>query len=401
MRVQVAIVGAGPAGLTLGRLLHLAGVSNLVIERRDREYVESRVRAGLLEHGTVEVLGALGVDTRLREEGFEHHGFELRFGDRRHRVEFAGATGGRSVWMYPQQKVVQDLLQARDAARDPTVFGAENVRFRGLDSDTPQVCYTLDGQEHRVQCDAIAGCDGFHGVSRDAIPEAHRKTYAHDYPFGWLGILADAPPNSAELVYAHHPQGFALQSLRSSTVSRIYIQVDADDDIARWPDDRIWAEIRTRFAQGGADPPVEGPILEKGITAMRSFVTEPMQRGALYLAGDAAHIVPPTAAKGLNLAVADVVALSDALVTWLVDGDRSLADAYSTTALRRVWRTQEFSRTMTSLLHHEPGHELDARLQRAQLESLVDSAHTQAAFVETYVGLPFTGQLRIGAGQSS
>jgi len=392
-RTQVGIIGAGPAGLLLGRLLHLAGIENVVLELRSREYVEHRIRAGLLEHSTVEVLGLAGVDERLRREGAFHEGFEIRFSGTRTRVPMADLTGGRMTVMYPQQEVVKDLLRARDETRDPIRFEVSGVHVADPTSARPVIRYRAEGRERELRCDFIAGCDGFHGVCRPSIPARVLTTFQRDYPFGWLGVLADVPPSTYELIYAHHPDGFALHSMRSPTVSRLYLQAPPDDDMALWPDERIWAELQKRLATDDDWELAEGPILQKGITPMRSFVTEPMQHGNLFLAGDAAHIVPPTAAKGLNLAVSDITVLSDGLVTWYDHGDRSVLDAYSEIALRRIWRAQEFSRSMTSLLHHQPGEEFDARLQRARLEGLVTSEAAMKAICEIYVGLPFEGRI--------
>jgi p-hydroxybenzoate 3-monooxygenase len=392
-QTQVAIVGAGPAGLLLGRLLRLAGIDNVVLELRSRDYVESRIRAGLLEHSTLEVLEMAGVADRLHREGAFHEGFEVRFGGTRTRVPMAELTGGRMTIMYPQQEVVKDLLAARDATGDPLHFEVSDVCVEDLTSDRPAVRYRHAGKPHELRCDFIAGCDGFHGVCRPTIPSGALRTFHREYPFGWLGVLADVPPSTTELVYAHHPNGFALHSLRSPTVSRFYLQVPPDDDIDGWSHERIWAELQLRFATADDWTLAEGPITHKGITPMRSFVVEPLQYGNLFLAGDAAHIVPPTAAKGLNLAVSDITVLSDGLVTYYEHHDRSVLDAYSEVALRRIWRAQELSRSMTSLLHHEPGEEFDARLQRARLESLVRSEAAMQALCEVYVGLPFEGRI--------
>jgi p-hydroxybenzoate 3-monooxygenase len=396
-RTQVGIVGAGPAGLLLGRVLGLAGIETVILELRDRAYVEGRIRAGMLEHPTVEVLGQVGLAGRLRREAFIHDGFEMRFGGRRHRIPMAELTGGRQTVMYGQQEVVKDLIAARDETGDPLYFEVSDVQLGDLHRDQPAIRYRHAEEEHVLRCDLIAGCDGFHGVCRPSIPAHELRLYERDYPFGWLGILADVAPSTYELLYAHHPNGFALHSMRSTKVSRLYLQVDPHDDVQDWSDDRIWEELQTRFATDDDWTLAEGPITQKSITAMRSFVTEPMQHGNLFLAGDAAHIVPPTAAKGLNLAVSDVCALSDGIVTWYEQGDRSLLDSYSDIALRRVWRAQEFSRMMTSLLHREPGDELDARLQSAQLEYVVGSPAAMTSFCENYVGLPFEGRIHHAA----
>jgi p-hydroxybenzoate 3-monooxygenase len=392
-RTQVAIVGAGPAGLLLGRLLRLAGVDTVILERCSRAYVESRIRAGMLEHATVEVLEQAGVADRLHRLGAYHEGFELRFDGTRTRVPVTELTGRVTV-IYPQQEVVKDLLAARDATGDQTVFEVSDVELRDVASDRPAVRYRAGGAEHELRCDLVAGCDGFHGVCRPSIPAGALRTFGRDYPFAWLGVLADVPPSTEELIYAHHPDGFALHSMRGPTRSRFYLQVPPDEKLDRWPDERIWAALRTRLATDDDWELAEGPILQRSITPMRSFVCEPMQHGNLFLAGDAAHIVPPSAAKGLNLAVSDVTVLADAMVERFEHGDRSMLDAYSELALPRVWLAQEFSRSMTSLLHHEPGDDLDARLQRTRLRTLVACRSTMTAFCQVYAGMPFEGRIR-------
>jgi p-hydroxybenzoate 3-monooxygenase len=389
MRTQVAIVGAGPAGLVLGQLLHAAGVEAVVLEARDRAYVERRVRAGVLEQATVDLLAECGVDARLRREGLVHHGVELRFGGVGHRIDLSGLTGGRAITVYGQQEVVKDLIAARLAFGGPLHFEVSDVRVEGIEGEHPAVRYVHEGAEQVLEADAVAGCDGFHGVCRDAIPAGALRSYEREYPFAWLGILVDEPPPSDELIYCLHERGFALVSLRSPEVTRMYLQVAPDEDLDAWPDERIWDELNQRLAtEDGwhADP---GPIFERGITPMRSFVTEPMRHGRLFLAGDAAHIVPPTGAKGLNLAVADVRVLAHALERFCASGDESLLDAYSDTCLRRVWQVQQFSWQMTSMLHRFPGDDaFQMRLQRSQLDSLVASPAASAALAEQYVGLP-------------
>lgn len=392
-RTQVGIVGAGPAGLLLGRLLQLAGIETVILEARSRRYAEERIRAGMLEHGTVELLGQVGLDERLEREGLVHEGFELRFGGARHRIPMSELTGGCRAVMYGQQEVVKDAIAARVESEAPLLFEVGDVRLEDIDGDAPAIRYTHEGEAHTLRCDVIAGCDGFHGVSRPAIPDGVLTTYAAEYPFAWLGILADVAPSTYELVYAAHETGFALHSMRSPSVSRFYLQVRPGEDLGLWPDERIWSELRTRLSTDDDWTLGEGPITKKGVTAMRSFVAEPMQYGNLFLAGDAAHIVPPTAAKGMNLAVADVCLLADGLVTWYEQGDRSMLDAYSDVALQRVWRAQEFSRSMTSLLHHDPASAMDARLQRAQLEHICGSQAAMTSFCEVYVGLPFAGRV--------
>jgi p-hydroxybenzoate 3-monooxygenase len=385
----VAIVGAGPAGLTLGLLLRRAGIESTILEARDRDYIERRMRAGLLEQGTVELLGALGVDGRLQAEARRHDTFELRFAGRRHEIPMRELTDGRGTWMYAQQEMVKDLVADRLDAGEPLVFDAGDVRLSGLDTARPAVHYRHEGVEQTLSCDIVAGCDGFHGVCRPSIPAGAVRMYAHAYPYAWLGILADAPPATTDrLIYAHHPRGFALHSFRSEQVTRCYLQVEPGEDLNRWPEDRIWRELQTRLSTGDGWSLNEGPIRQVGLTPMRSFVTEPMQYGNLFLAGDAAHIVPPTAAKGLNLAIADVCVLADAIAAFLVGGDREPLDRYSEVALRRVWQVQEFSAQMTAMFHHCPTDVLGARLQRAQLERLCASTAAMTAFCEAYVGLP-------------
>ncbi len=330
----------------LGHLLHLAGIDAVVLEARSREYVEQRVRAGVLEHGTVELLKEMGVGERMERQGLVHQGVELRFAERGHRIDFDDLTGGRSITVYGQQEVVKDLIAARLDFGGELLFEVEDVEPLGIDTDSPSLRFVHDGEERLLECDVIAGCDGSHGVCRDAVPDGVLSFHERIYPFAWLGILAEAAPSSDELIYAHHPRGFALQSMRSPEVTRLYLQCDPDDQIEAWPDERIWDELETRLASG--DFRVNrGPIFERGITPMRSFVTEPMQHGRLYLAGDAVHIVPPTGAKGLNLAVADVRVLAHGLERWFESGDDSVLKAYSETCLRRVWRTQYFSWWMT------------------------------------------------------
>ncbi len=391
---QVAIIGAGPAGLLLGRLLRLSGIDNVILEARDRHYVENRLRAGLLEQPTVDLLDAAGIGERLHCEGKFHEGFELRFGGRSTRIDMRELTGRAITILYPQTEVVKDLLAARDKTGDPIAFEVSDVTPEDIEGDRPTVRYRdAAGVPHEIRADFIAGCDGFHGVCRPAIPASLAKTFLRDYPFAWFGILADAPPISGELIYAHHRRGFSMHSMRSDKVSRLYLQVAPDDTIENWDDEQIWTELQLRMGSEGSPRLNEGPILHKSITPMRSFVTEPLQHGRLFLAGDAAHIVPPTAAKGLNLAVADVSVLSDGLITFYKHGDRSVLDGYSHLALQRIWRAQEFSRAMTELLHHVPGQEFDERLQRARLEGLVASRAAMTTFCENYTGLPFAGRI--------
>jgi p-hydroxybenzoate 3-monooxygenase len=389
MRTQVGIVGAGPAGLLLGRLLSLAGIATVIVEARSRQYVEQRVRAGLLEHPTVELLAEIGLDHRLRREGAVHHGFELRFDGRRQRIATAELSGGCVTVVYGQQEIVKDAIAARLAEDLALYFEASEVRVEDAHTDAPAICYRHDGERRRLECDFVVGCDGFHGICRPSIPAGAIRTFAADYPFAWLGILATVAPSTTELIYAAHPQGFALHSMRSPELSRFYLQVAAGESVEQWSDGRIWEELRTRLATSDEWELAEGPIVQRSITSMRSFVCEPMQYGRLFLAGDAAHIVPPTAAKGLNLAAADARLLADCLIDWYEHGSQAMLERYSQMALRRVWWAQEFSRAMTWLLHHEPDDVFGGRLRSAQLERLCASVSATTAFCEQYVGLPF------------
>jgi p-hydroxybenzoate 3-monooxygenase len=389
VRTQVGIVGAGPAGLMLSHLLHLQGIESVVLEARSRDYVEQRVRAGVLEHGTVELLDETGVGARMRREGLVHRGLELRFGGSGHRVDLHDLSGGRTITVYGQQEVVKDLIKARLDAGGQILFEVEDVRLEDLDSDRPLIRYLHDGSEQELHCDVIAGCDGFHGVSRPSIPDGVLTVLERVYPFAWLGILAQTPPSSDELIYSYHERGFALHSMRSPEITRLYLQVDPAEEVARWPDERIWKELEARFATRDGFSLTQGPVIEKGITPMRSFVVEPMQYGRLFLAGDAAHIVPPTGAKGLNLAVADVRVLAEALAAYYASGRTDLLDGYSARCLRRVWRVQHFSWWMTSMLHQDPGADpYQHRLQLAQLEYVVRSRAAGVTLAENYVGLP-------------
>ncbi|GAA1890805.1 4-hydroxybenzoate 3-monooxygenase [Actinomadura bangladeshensis] len=393
-RTQVAIIGAGPAGLLLGRMLELAGVDAVILEHRTRAYVEGRIRAGMLEDRTARLLDELGLADRMNREAAVHHAFEMRFDRQRYRIPMAELTGGCTAVMYSQQEIVRDAIEARVASGLPLEFDVDDVRLDGVDTDTPTVRYrAADGTEHVLACDFIAGCDGFHGVSRTSIPAGVLTSYEHDYPFAWLGVLADVPPSTFELIYACHERGFALHSMRSSEVSRFYLQVPPDEDLAAWPEDRIWSELRTRLGTDDGWTLAEGTVTKKSITAMRSFVVEPMQYGRLFLAGDAAHIVPPTAAKGLNLAAADVRLLADALCTWYESGDDAALDRYSGDALRGVWRAQQFSRSMTSLLHHDPSSPMEWRLQHAELKHVCTSESAMKNFCENYVGYPPVGRI--------
>ena len=389
-QTQVAIIGAGPAGLILGHLLHLAGIDSVILERRDREYVIERVRAGVLEQGTVDLLRDMGAGARLEREGLRHEGVYFAFGGERHRIDMAGLTGGRAITIYGQNEVVKDLLDAREATGRPLHFEVENVSLHELDSRRPFVRYVQDGAARQLRCDFVAGCDGFHGVSRHAIPSSALTTYEGTYPFAWLGILAHAAPSSDELVYSRHDRGFALFSMRSPRVTRLYLQVDPDEDIADWPDDRIWSELLGRLSTSDGWTPNTGEIFQKGITPMRSFVAEPMRYGRLCLAGDAAHIVPPTGAKGLNLAAADVWRLADALAAhYRANDDRGL-ETYSDRGVQRAWWAQRFSWWMTSTLHRLTSENpFDHRRQLAELDYLVRSTAAMTSLSENYVGIPF------------
>ena len=390
MHTQVAIIGAGPAGLLLSHLLHLEGIGSVVLERQSRPHVEARIRAGVLERGTVDLLTEAGLGDRLHREGLVHHGIELSFAGRRHRIDMAELTGGRAITVYGQHEVVKDLITARLAAGGDIRFGIADVSLDGIDTDRPAVRFNEAGTSREITCDFIGGCDGFHGICRQSVAAADLSLFDRLYPFGWLGILAKAPPASEELIYARHDDGFALFSMRSPEITRLYLQCDRDDDIANWPDERIWEALHKRLESSCDWQLAEGPVLEKGITAMRGFVAEPMRRGRLFLAGDAAHIVPPTGAKGMNLAVADVRVLSRALSGYFKRGASEGLEAYSATCLRRVWKAQRFSWQMTSMLHKFPDvSPYDERVQLAELDHVASSRAAATALAENYVGLPF------------
>jgi len=404
MRTQVGIVGGGPAGLVLSHLLHLRGIESVVLELRSREDVETTVRAGVLEHGTAELLRETGVGERMDREGAVHEGIELRFDGRGHRIDFVELTGGRKIWVYGQHEVVKDLYAARLEVGGQIIFEAAALSLHDLDTPTPKIRFRRgarldldagairfhgDEEEEEITCDFVAGCDGFHGVSRPSIPADVRREHVRTYPFGWFGILVEGPPSSEELIYTLHERGFSLVSTRSPEVQRLYFQCDPEDDVANWPDDRIWEELQTRLATEDGWTPKEGNIFQKDIVGMRSFVCEPMRHGRLFLAGDAAHIVPPTGAKGMNLAVADVRVLARALAEFYSSGRTDLLEAYSETCLRRVWKAQRFSWWMTSMLHrfHEED-DFRHRLQLAELDYVTSSRAASTSLAENYVGLP-------------
>ncbi len=390
MRTQVAIVGAGPAGLLLSRLLHCAGIESVLLENRSRAEIESTIRAGVLEHGTVDLMNSIGAGERLEREGFVHNGIYLRFDGRDRHIDFPDLTGGKAIRVYAQHEVIKDLVALRLASSSDIRFEVKDVTLQDLDTSSPKLRFRDGEQEFRIKCDFIAGCDGTHGVCRTSIPSARRATYDRTYPFGWFGILCRAPPSSHELIYALHERGFALVSTRSSSIQRMYFQCDPVDQVSNWSDDRIWAEFRSRLATIDGWAPKEGPIFDKVIVGMRSVVTEPMQYGRLFLAGDAAHVVPPTGAKGLNLAAADVRVLARALQAFYASGSSELLDRYSSTALRRVWKAQRFSWWMTSMLHRFPGTDsFQHRVQLAELDYVTSSRAAATALAENYVGLPF------------
>ena len=397
MRTQVAIIGAGPAGLLLGQLLHTAGIDNVVIERQAPDYVLGRIRAGVLEQTTVDLLDLAGVGQRAHAEGLPHEGIELLFEGRRHRIDLHRLSGGRRVMVYGQTEVTRDLMAARSAAGLVTVYEASDVSLHGFDGDRPEVRYQKDGVSHTLQCDFIAGCDGYHGVSRQSVPESAVHTYEKVYPFGWLGVLADVPPVSHELIYANTPRGFALCSMRSNSRSRYYLQVPTTEKVERWSDAAFWDELRLRLDPEARETLVTGPSIEKSIAPLRSFVAEPMRFGRLFLAGDAAHIVPPTGAKGLNLAASDVGFLFEAFAGHYRESSDAGIDHYSQRCLQRVWRAERFSWWFTSLMHRFPETgEFGQRMQEAELGYLVDSDAASSALAENYVGLPMAQRRQAG-----
>jgi p-hydroxybenzoate 3-monooxygenase len=390
MHTQVAIIGSGPSGLLLGQILLKAGIDNIIVERRSKDYVLSRVRAGVLEMGTVAMLDELGCGGRMHQLGLVHTGIELCFQGDRHRIDMNGLTEGKAVMIYGQTEVTRDLMDAREALGGVTIYEADDVLPRDFAGGQPVVTYARDGSVHDLQCDYIAGCDGYHGISRRSVPEGALKIYERVYPFGWLGVLADVPPVSPELIYSSHDKGFALCSMRSPTRSRYYVQVSTEDRVEDWPDDRFWDELRSRLDRRAAGDMVTGPSIEKSIAPLRSFVAEPLRFGRLFLAGDAAHIVPPTGAKGLNLAASDIRYLADGLVEHYRDGSDAGLDAYSAKALRRVWKAERFSWWMTSILHRFPdAGEFGRKIQLAELDYLTGSRAASTSLAENYVGLPY------------
>ena len=387
MRTQVGIVGGGPAGLLLSHLLHLQGIESVVLERRSREDLETTVRAGVLEHGTAGLLNEVGVGERMLREGSVHHGIELRFDGRGHRIDFADLTDGLSITIYGQQEVVKDLIRARLEADGKVLFEAGAESVEDLDTESPKIRFLQDGEQEEISCDYVAGCDGTFGVCRTGIPERARTEYTRTYPFGWFGILVEGPPSTEELIYTLHDRGFALVSTRSPEVQRLYFQCDPQDDVEEWPDERIWDELSTRLATHDGWELADGDIFQKDIVQMRSFVCEPMQHGRLFLAGDAAHIVPPTGAKGMNLAVADIRVLAHALTEFYGSGKKELLDAYSEICLRRVWRAQRFSWWMTSMLHRfDRSDPFQLKVQQAELDYVTTSRAAATTIAENYVG---------------
>jgi p-hydroxybenzoate 3-monooxygenase len=388
MRTQVGIVGAGPAGLMLSHLLALEGIASIVLESHTRDYVEHRIRAGLMEHFSVELLRQCGVGARMDREGLVHHGIVLRFDGRSHRIPVTDLTG-KSMMIYGQHEVVKDLIAARLAAGGQILFEAEATGINGIDTERPRIRFRHDGRERQIECDVIAGCDGFHGICRPALPSDALTVYDKIYPFGWLGILADVAPSNDELVYANHEHGYALLTMRSPTVSRLYLQCAPDEDADAWSDEAIWAELQTRLGDDAGFVLRSGPIRQKGVTAMRSYVVEPLRHGRLFLLGDAAHIVPPTGAKGMNLAFADVVVLSRGLIDWYRKRNSGGLEGYSATALRRVWKAERFSWWLTSLMHRfEHATPFERRLQAAELDYVTSSPAAMTTLAENYAGLP-------------
>ncbi|MBN9019396.1 MAG: 4-hydroxybenzoate 3-monooxygenase [Rhizobiales bacterium] len=389
MRTQVAIIGAGPSGLLLGQLLARQGIDTVIIERRSPDYVLGRIRAGVLEQGMVDLLDEAGVTERLHREGLVHDGFSIAFGGGRHRIDLKGLTGGKTVTVYGQTEVTQDLMEARSAIGATSFYEADDVALHDFDGTSPRVSFSLNGVRHELTCDFIAGCDGFHGVSRKSVPAGAIQEFERVYPFGWLGLLADVPPAEHELVYANSERGFALCSMRSMTRSRYYVQVSLDEHVEDWSDERFFEELRRRLPDDVAAKVTAGPSIEKSIAPLRSFVAEPMRFGRLFLAGDAAHIVPPTGAKGLNLAASDIHYLSQGLAEYYGDGSMAGLDAYSSRALARIWKAERFSWWMTTVLHRFADTPFDRKIQRAELDYIASSETARAALAENYVGLPY------------
>lgn len=389
MRTQVVIVGGGPSGLLLGQLLYKSGIDAIILERQSPDYVLGRIRAGVLEQVTMDLIDEAGVGARMHKEGLVHTGFDMLFGGKRHRIDLEQLTGGRKVMVYGQTEVTRDLMDARQAAALPTVYEAGNVQIHDFDSTRPRVTYEKDGQTHTIECDFIAGCDGFHGVCRASVPRSAIQEYEKVYPFGWLGMLSDTPPVHHELIYANSERGFALCSQRSHTRSRYYVQVPLTDKVEQWSDDAFWAELKLRLDPEAAEKLVTGPSIEKSIAPLRSFVTEPLRFGRLFLAGDAGHIVPPTGAKGLNLAATDVKYLSSALIEFYQQRSEAGIDGYSARCLKRIWRAERFSWWFTSIMHHFPDEgAINAKLQQAELDYLMHSEAGLRTIAENYVGLP-------------
>lgn len=389
-RTKVGIVGAGPSGLVLSHLLHLEGIESVILESHSREYIEQRIRAGVLEQGTVDLLVESGVGERLKKEGLVHHGIELRFGGAGHRIDLTELTGGKSITIYSQHEVVKDLVAARVAAGGEIIFEAGAMSVQDVET-RPRIRYQQGGETKELECDFIAGCDGFHGICRGAIPASKLKIHEREYPFAWLGILAKVPPAAEELIYTYHERGFALLSMRSPEVSRLYIQCSPAEDLANWPDEKIWEELRIRMATRDGWTMQDGPVMQKGITGMRSFVAEPMQHGKLFILGDAAHIVPPTGAKGLNLAVADVRVLTRALIDFYKKGTSEGLQKYTEICLRRIWKVQRFSSWMTTMMHRFENEDGFAhRMHLAELDYVVGSRAASTTLAENYVGLPYS-----------